>query len=171
MYHMLQPGAQGRICMGKVTGLRGAQPEARTKGGVGGRARNPTRPRLVESTNSTHGVKGRHRKFTVVQACVIPVARGNPAAPGGSLVVGRVVVSGGATQFGGENLMVGQLPLEQSGPAHNSSPAALQPPAELALATPAETQGQYVPAWRSIETCVHSGYIKEEGISANDCEN
>lgn len=65
--------------------------------------------------------------------------------------------------------MVGQLPPGPSGPAFNSSPAALQAPAEVASTAPADTQGQYMPVWRKIQTGVHSRFSKE-GIAADEIE-
>lgn len=128
------------------------------------RARSPTRCLLVESTNPKHSSNGRRKKLRVR---VTPVARGTFAARGVSLVWGRTVFHRGATQSGCKGLMGGQLP-EPSGPAYNSLHAALQASAELAPAAPADIQGQYVPAWRSIQTDVQSGFTKE-GIAADDC--
>lgn len=78
-------------------------------------------------------------------------------ARGVSVVRGRAVFSGGPTQAGGETLMKWRLPPEASFPTYNSSPAALQVPA-----VPAGTQGQYVRAWRGIQTGVCSPVLQRK---------
>lgn len=65
--------------------------------------------------------------------------------------------------------MVGQLPPEPSGNAYSSLPTTLHAPTELAPAGPADTKSKDLPARRSIQTDVQSGFT-EEGMAADNCE-